>query len=143
MSYAPYSSAHYSPPSHASSVSSLSGSIYGSSGRRKSPRQRWADIALDSTIAARYEAAKSFDLEDDLEFCPSLTIDEVCFPSIYRVQLTLSGASVLRRYHGKIHVLSRVPPTIFSTLTIFHTVSPKYLYPPFPSALWSGPSGYR
>jgi len=28
-------------------------------------------------VAARYEAAKSFDLEDDLEFCPSLTIDEV------------------------------------------------------------------
>lgn len=31
----------------------------------------------DSSVAARYEAAKSFDLEDDLEFCPALTMDEV------------------------------------------------------------------
>jgi hypothetical protein len=35
----------------------------------------------DSSIAARYEAAKSFDLEDDLEYCPVLTIDEVTAPS--------------------------------------------------------------
>jgi hypothetical protein len=35
-------------------------------------------MALDSHIAARYEAAKAFDLEDDLEYCPVLTIDEVC-----------------------------------------------------------------
>jgi hypothetical protein len=32
---------------------------------------------IDLGIAARYEAAKSFDLEDDLEYCPVLTIDEV------------------------------------------------------------------
>jgi Domain of unknown function (DUF4452) len=43
-----------------------------------------ADIGLDSSVAARYEAAKSFDLEDDLEFCPSLTIDEVRFLFIDR-----------------------------------------------------------
>ena len=34
-------------------------------------------VVVDSNIAARYEAAKSFDLEDDLEYCPALTIDEV------------------------------------------------------------------
>ena len=38
------------------------------------------------SVAARYEAAKSFDLEDDLEFCPVLTIEEVlphfCFLKI-------------------------------------------------------------
>lgn len=36
----------------------------------------------DSSIAARYEAAKSFDLEDDLEYCPVLTIDEVTTPPL-------------------------------------------------------------
>jgi len=35
---------------------------------------------IDSNIAARYEAAKSFDLEDDLEYCPVLSIDEVDHP---------------------------------------------------------------
>jgi len=41
----------------------------------------------DSSIAARYEAAKSFDLEDDLEYCPVLTIDEVTpsFPSVSEI----------------------------------------------------------
>jgi len=55
-------SAQYSPPSHSSSLSSSSSvSSYNS----------------HFSIAARYEAAKSFDLEDDLEYCPALTIDEV------------------------------------------------------------------
>lgn len=55
-------SAQYSPPSHASSISSASSvSAYNS----------------HYNVAARYEAAKSFDLADDLEYCPALTIDEV------------------------------------------------------------------
>src|SRR5271154_3169508 len=90
MSYHTYSS-QYSPLSHASSLSSSSAgshSNYGSG--RKFPLSRGAipllyycehdSLVTDSTIAARYEAAKSFDLEDDLEFCPVLTIDEVTFP---------------------------------------------------------------
>jgi Domain of unknown function (DUF4452) len=39
------------------------------------------------SVAARYEAAKSFDLEDDLEFCPVLTIDEVTPTICYFLQL--------------------------------------------------------
>jgi len=65
MSYHTYTS-QYSTPSHASSLSSSSSAgshtSYGSA---------------HSNIAARYEAAKSFDLEDDLEYCPALTMDEV------------------------------------------------------------------
>jgi hypothetical protein len=64
MSYHTYSS-QYSPPSHASSLSSSSAGSHSNYG------------SGHSTIAARYEAAKSFDLEDDLEYCPVLTIDEV------------------------------------------------------------------
>jgi hypothetical protein len=87
MSYHTYSS-QYSPPSHASSLSSSSAgshSNYGSG--RMFPLSRGAisllyycehdSLVTDSTIAARYEAAKSFDFEDDLEYCPVLTIDEV------------------------------------------------------------------
>jgi Domain of unknown function (DUF4452) len=37
-------------------------------------------LVIDSSVAARYEAAKSFDLEDDLEYCPVLTMDEVITP---------------------------------------------------------------
>jgi hypothetical protein len=86
MSYHTYSS-QFSPPSHSSSLSSSSSigsshSSYVSS--RKFPSfisstmfvMMLTDIP-DSSIAARYEAAKSFDLEDDLEFCPALTMDEV------------------------------------------------------------------
>src|SRR5271154_2308923 len=90
MSYHTYSS-QYSPLSHASSLSSSSAgshSNYGSG--RKFPLSRGTipllyycehdSLVTDSTIAARYEAAKSFDLEDDLEFCPALTIDQVISP---------------------------------------------------------------
>ena len=34
-------------------------------------------LIIATSIAARYEAAKSFDLEDDLEYCPALTMDQV------------------------------------------------------------------
>jgi hypothetical protein len=65
MSYPQYHASQYSPLSHSSSISSSpSGSISNYS-------------TSHSSIAARYEAAKSFDLEDDLEYCPVLTIDEV------------------------------------------------------------------
>jgi len=66
MSYPPYNTSQYSPQSHASSISSSS-----SSGSHSNYG------VGHSNIAARYEAAKSFDLEDDLEYCPVLTIDEV------------------------------------------------------------------
>jgi hypothetical protein len=78
MSYPSYIS-QYSPPSHSSSFSSSSsaGSPSNYSTGRKSPYRNMLPVIVDSSIAARYEAAKSFDLEDDLEYCPVLTIDEV------------------------------------------------------------------
>jgi len=91
MSYHTYTSSQYSPPSHASSLSSSSStgshSSYGST--RKFPPLPFCSVLFcfvlhacwrtpaDSSILARYEAAKSFDLEDDLEYCPALTMDEV------------------------------------------------------------------
>ena len=42
-----------------------------------------ADCVIDSNVVvARYEAAKSFDLEDDLEYCSALSLDEVPLPSL-------------------------------------------------------------
>jgi len=37
-----------------------------------------------AAFRARFEAGRSFDLDDDLEFCPNLlTWDEVCYDSVY------------------------------------------------------------
>ena len=68
-------------------------------------------VIVDSNIAARYEAAKSFDLEDDLAYCPVLTIDEVhptpspahnCF--INTILTCVAGTSILRRCNCKINI---------------------------------------
>lgn len=41
-----------------------------------------AEAPTVTAFRARFEAGRSFDLDDDLEFCPSLlTEDDVCIPS--------------------------------------------------------------
>ena|SRR5437762_5143253 len=72
-------------------------------------------VVVDSTIAARYEAAKSFDLEDDLEYCPVLTIDQVNHPhtpprpnttvSDILIPYAFAGTTILRRCNCKINIL--------------------------------------
>lgn len=40
-----------------------------------------AEAPAVTAFRARFEAGRSFDLDDDLEFCPNLLTDEdVCFP---------------------------------------------------------------
>ena len=95
---------------------------------------------IDSNIAvARYEAAKSFDLEDDLEYCPALSLDEVLptpvtfasalFLSEHDTNVSCIGPTVLRRYNCEINVLPQCHATL-ATVTIRYSIPSKYLHPP-------------
>ena len=108
-------------------------------------------MSTDSSIAARYEAAKSFDLEDDLEFCPVLTIDEVTTPSSPTVSeippspqskdadVVIIGTTILRRCNCKVNILSRIRDVSFPAFAIIYPVSPEYIHPSFPSTQSSLP----
>src|ERR1700721_1376222 len=73
------SSAQYSPPSHSSTLSTSSAS----SSTTSSPIQYSCScplhtkLTIDPEAVARYEAAKSFDFEDDVIFNPTISKDVV------------------------------------------------------------------
>ena len=96
-----------------------------------------ADCVIDSNVVvARYEAAKSFDLEDDLEYCSALSLDEVPLPSLrflsspaQALTLLSLGPIVLRRYNCQVNVLPQHHATL-ATVTIRYPFPAEYLHPP-------------